>query len=228
MIKEKDFVEVEYTGRLQETKEVFDTTLKSVAEAEGLDTGKGHFHPVTIVVGEGHLMQGIDKALVGKDLGKHEIPVKAEDGFGKKSAKLIQLISTSKFKKQGVQPRPGMQVNIDNQIGVVRSVTGGRTIVDFNHPLSGKDLLYDVEVKRVVTDPAEQVKALLDVRLHLHTAEVSIKDKVATITTPFEMPEQLTKPLGDEIQQLTGLSCSFVKAEKAKEAAAEIKEEKKA
>ena len=44
-------------------------------------------------------------------------------------------------------------------MGIVRSVSGGRVIVDFNHPLSSKDVHYDVEVLKIVTDKKDQIQA---------------------------------------------------------------------
>ena len=53
-----------------------------------------------------------------------------------------------------------MQLNIDGVVGTVKTVTGGRTLVDFNHPLSGRELVYEVQVKKVVTDTQQKVKHL--------------------------------------------------------------------
>ena len=46
------------------------------------------------------------------------------------------------FKKQNIIPYLGLQVNIDGILGIIRTVTPGRAIIDFNHPLSGKNLIY--------------------------------------------------------------------------------------
>ncbi|MFS6939009.1 hypothetical protein ACDX33_11095, partial [Neisseria animaloris] len=74
----------------------------------------------------------------------------AEEAFGKRQVNLIKLVPTNIFTKQNMTPVPGLHVNLDGIYGVIRSVSGGRTIVDFNHPLSSHDLVYEVDIKRIV------------------------------------------------------------------------------
>ena len=49
---------------------------------------------------------------------------------------------------QTLNPIPSLPVNIDNLNGIIRTVSGGRVIVDFNHPLSGRVLSYNVKVNK--------------------------------------------------------------------------------
>ncbi len=167
-IKKGDFIELDYTGRLSEDNKVFDTTLLDVAEKEGFRARQG-FRPTIICVGEGHLLPALDDFLVGKGLGKHSCSLEAERAFGKKDAKLLKLIPLQKFREAKVQPVQGLEVNIDGHYGVIRSVSGGRVTVDFNHPLAGKDVSYELDVKRVVEKKEEQAAALLEMMgLHHH------------------------------------------------------------
>ena len=53
-------------------------------------------------------------------------------------------------------------VNIDNTMGVIRSVSGGRVIVDFNHPLSSKSVHYDVEIIKIVEDKKAMLQGEID------------------------------------------------------------------
>ena len=66
------------------------------------------------------------------------------------------------FTQQNIKPFPGLHVNLDNIYGVIRSVSGGRTIVDFNHPLASKDLVYEVEIKRFINNLEDKIKAVLN------------------------------------------------------------------
>ena len=99
-------------------------------------------------------MKSLEDQIVGKKQAKHTFSINAEDAFGKKDAKMIQLIPMSKFRQQKIQPIPGLQLNIDGSFGVV-TVSGGRCLVDFNHPLAGKDLVYDVKINKIVEDDKE-------------------------------------------------------------------------
>jgi len=134
-LKKHDFIEVDYTGKIKESGEVFDTTNIEVAKKNQIFEAERVTGPVVICLGEGLILPGLEKKLEGRELGEYNIDLSAEEGFGKKSAKLIQLIPTAKFKKQDVRPMPGLQISVDGMMGTIKTVTGGRTIVDFNHPL---------------------------------------------------------------------------------------------
>ncbi len=201
MIKVKDFVELAYTGKLKEDGMVFDTSDEKVAKESGLFEEGREFSPLVVCVGERHVLAGLDDALVGKDTGKFSVDIPVEKAFGKKDAKLIQLIQTMKFKKQGLNPFPGMQVNIDGIVGMVKSVSGGRTIVDFNHPLSGKAVVYDVDVLRVVTDVREQASALLKI-VGLSDAKVDVKEKTLTVTVKHPITPQIVEVLQKKMKDV--------------------------
>ncbi|MBW2982993.1 peptidylprolyl isomerase [Candidatus Woesearchaeota archaeon] len=201
-ITKGDFVELEYTGKTADGA-VFDTTSKDVADEAGLQTKKD-LKPVTICVGEQHVLAGIDKRLEGTGLGNHTFIIPAEEGFGKKSAKNLQLIPRKKFKEQGVQPIPGLEINVDNQVGTVRSVSGGRVIVDFNHPLAGKELTYEVDVKRKVTGQQEKLKALLDM-MRVPYEDVTVKEGKATVSGAQQLPPQVLDHFKTDLTRLAGV-----------------------
>src|SRR3989338_8473942 len=120
IVSKKDFVEVEYTGKLNEECITFDTTDEKIAKEHNLSS-HNNYGPVIICIGEQQILKGIDKHLEGKEAGKeYDVGIKPEDGFGNKNAKLIQLIPTNKFRQQKIQPIPGMQVNIDGIVGTVK------------------------------------------------------------------------------------------------------------
>lgn len=208
-LKEHDFVELDYTGRLKEDKSIFDTTDEKVAKANGM---KGSFGKITICLGKGHLLQGLEKKLIGKELGTHHIELSADEAFGKKNAKLMNLIPTQNFIKQGIQPQPGMPVQIDGMMGTIRAVTGGRTIVDFNHPLAGKDVSYDVTLHQVITDAGQKVASLVKVLLNQEPKVTVAKDDV-TVSLKEELPKQIADELAKEISATAGVKhVQFLKA----------------
>lgn len=212
-IKKGDFIQIDYTGRLA-SGEAFDTTNEEVAKKEEIYSKKTKYGAVTVVVGEGHLIPGLDKNLVGKDIGKYSFDIADVDAFGKKSAKLLRLIPAKFFAKEQIRPYVGLQVNVDNQMGVVRSVSGGRVIVDFNHPLSSKDLKYDVEVKKLLTDNKEKVEEYFKLMGIPHES-IAVNEKKAVITMLGELPEEFTKNLEADIKRLVGIeSVTFVAKKK--------------
>lgn len=201
-IQVKDFLELEYTGKLKEGNAIFDTTDKKVAEEAGIAEKNRVYEPTIICIGEGHLLKGLDEALQGKEVGKkYTIELKPEDAFGRKNMKLIQLVATNKFKQQGIQPMPGLQVNIDGLFGTIKSVSGGRTLVDFNHPLAGQELVYEVTVTRKVMGDQEKVQALAKLLLQ-QEATVELKESKAIVTVKKAVQDQGKERLQKKVREL--------------------------
>ncbi|BAA30505.1 FKBP-type peptidyl-prolyl cis-trans isomerase [Pyrococcus horikoshii] len=170
-VERGDVIRLHYTGRVKETGQIFDTTYEEVAKEAGIYNPKGIYGPVPIIVGAGHVISGLDKRLVGLEVGKkYTLEVPPEEGFGLRDPKLIKVFTMGQFRKQGIVPFPGLEVEVttDNgrkMKGRVITVSGGRVRVDFNHPLAGKTLIYEVEIVEKIEDPIEKIKALIELRL---------------------------------------------------------------
>ena len=189
-----DVVRLQYTGKVKETGEVFDTTSEEIAKEAGIYKEGGVYGPVPIIIGAGHVLKGLDEALEGLEVGKkYGIEVPPEKGFGKRDFKLIKTLTLGQFRKHGVYPFPGLEVEIDGKRARVLSVSSGRVRVDFNHPLAGKTLVYEVEITEKVDDPIEQVKAMIDLRLpkiDMEKVQIEVGEKEVII----DFGEQATDP----------------------------------
>ncbi len=162
-VKEGDFIRLEYTGKVQETGNVFDTTDENVAEEAGIKLDNKTYGAIPIVVGGGHVLKGLDEALIGMEEGEEKkVEITPEEGFGLRDPKLLQLIPMGEFKKQGMKPEVGMAITSDGTTGIIRSVSGGRVRVDFNHELAGKNLEYDIKVIKEIKDDVEKVKSMIE------------------------------------------------------------------
>ena len=160
-IKEKDFVRIDFIGKVKETNQIFDLTKKDVAEKQGIFDKDFQYKPTTICVNSGQTLKGIDEALLGKQIGeKFTVEIPPEKGFGKRDPKLVQLTSEANFRKKGVRPSPGMQFDVDGKITTIRSVSGGRVVLDFNHPLAGRTLIYEIEIKEKVEKPEDRLNEI--------------------------------------------------------------------
>ncbi|MBI4448924.1 peptidylprolyl isomerase [Candidatus Woesearchaeota archaeon] len=215
VLKTGDFIELDYTGRLKENNAVFDTTNVELAKTSGIFSPKTHYGSIIICLGEGMLLRGLDTNLVGKGIGKHTVPLGPTEAFGNKDVKHIQMIPASKFKEQNIQPYPGLQLNIDGMIGTIKTAGGGRILVDFNHPLAGKDVVYEVDVKRVVTDKAEQIKTLLHSGFSIHVENLEINADSATITLKQDMPSEIAETINKKIIALCDVKAVAWKKEGA-------------
>tara|TARA_Y100000310_G_C20404371_1_gene678923 strand:+ start:150 stop:785 length:636 start_codon:yes stop_codon:yes gene_type:complete len=199
MLKENDFVEMDYIAKIKD-EGIFDLTKEDVAKENNLYNKDYKYRPVIICLGKGDILKGLDKKLIGRDMGKHKIELTPEEGFGKKDGKLIKLVPTKEFTKQNIKPMPGMQMNLDGFVGKVLSVTGGRTLVDFNNPLSGRDLVYEVDIKRKVTDKKEQLKGFLDIIFKDSKLELKDDEAIIEVDINDEAKKELEKEILNRIK----------------------------
>jgi FKBP-type peptidyl-prolyl cis-trans isomerase 2 len=204
VIKKGDFVEIEYIGKIKANDKVFDTTNEELAKKEGISNPRAIYGPVLVCVGEGHIPV-LDKQLEGKEVGReYEIEIKAEDAFGKKNPSLVRVVSRSLFKKQNLNPYPGLQINADGYFGVVRSVSGGRIIVDFNHPLAGKDLVYYVKILKKEDDPKKKIECVAMFNLFPNKGlyEIEVKEGKAIIMLKVDVPDDIKKIFREKVLKL--------------------------
>ncbi|MBI2508284.1 peptidylprolyl isomerase [Candidatus Woesearchaeota archaeon] len=196
-IKEHDFIEIEYTAIIEGTNQTFDTTDEKTAKSANIYNKNQKYKPVTICIGENQILKGLDESLKGKQLKEYKITLQPENAFGKKNPKLLQLVSQSSFRKQNITPYPGLQINLDGIMGTVRTVTPGRVIVDFNHPLAGKAVIYKVKIIKKVTDEKEKLDSLLSFYLKEFKAE--IKQDEAVISASMNIPKELQDIIKEKI-----------------------------
>jgi FKBP-type peptidyl-prolyl cis-trans isomerase SlyD len=179
-IKEGDFIRISYTGSVAD--KVFDTTDEAEAKTAEIHSENAIYGPVTICVGQKHVITGLDEELVGKKAGfEGSVTVAPEKAFGERDMKKIQSYPKNKFSQKPVR---GMPVKIDEQgEGTVVDVIGSRVIVDFNAPLAGQTLTYKYTIEEVVKEPLDQLKGL--VRLYAgREMEIALDGDKATVTLP--------------------------------------------
>ena len=208
-IKEGDFIRLNFTGRIKESGEVFDTTVEDEAKKAGIYDNNYSYKPIIVQVGKGQLVKGLDRELVGKTIGEYTIELKPEDAFGFRSAKLLRLMPRGVFKKHNIDPIPGLRVNIDGVLATIVSTTGNRILVDYNHPLAGKEVVYEVEILGFVDDNVERTRAMIDYYLGINDPEiVSVKeegDNIKVVIKPKtkgENKEGVIQVLKEEVEKL--------------------------
>jgi len=130
--------------------------------------------------------------------------------------KKMKIIPRSTFYEHKMEPHPGLQIDVDGELGTVMRVSGGRVMVNFNHPLSGKEVIYEVQILRKVTEPKEQIAAYLNRGLRIPAEKIKVEISgeksgdegsggKATVLLPFQLPAPFTGELGKKIAELTGL-----------------------
>jgi FKBP-type peptidyl-prolyl cis-trans isomerase 2 len=134
-IKEGASVSVNYTGRLEDGT-IFDTSLQ-----EGRN-------PLTAILGQGQLIPGFENGLMGMSVGeKKTIEIQPEDAYGEVNPQLTQEVPLDKVPDN---VKVGDMLQGQNQYGpvqvTVREVNESTVLLDMNHPLAGKKLIFDLEV----------------------------------------------------------------------------------
>ena len=179
-IKEGDFIRLSYTGTVNGA--VFDTTYEDAAKTAGIHSPNAVYGPVTICVGQKHVITGLDEELVGKKIGAEgEIVVPPEKAFGERDPKRMQSFPKNLFKEKPVR---GMPVKMEEHgEGTVIDVIGARVIVDFNPQLAGQTLTYSYKIDEKVESALDQLKGL--VRLYAgREMEIAMDGSKATVTLP--------------------------------------------
>ncbi len=196
-LKKGDFIEIDYIGKIKDENKIFDLTNEEIAKKENIYHKDHEYKPIIICLGFNDIIKGLDEELINKDLGKYIIEINSEKAFGKKTYDLIKLVPNSIFSKENIRPFPGLQINIEGLIGTIRSVSGGRSLIDFNHPLAGRDLIYEVEIKRIVDNLEEKLKSLLKLKIGKEV-KFDIINAKAVIKT--NLNQELKKLLEEEIK----------------------------
>ncbi len=147
-----DFIEIVFTGRT--SGEVFDSN-----NPEELNKINSQHQPrkTIVIIGEKMVVPGLDEALLNREIGaSFTVHVEPRKGFGERQTKLVRPIPLKVFTDRKISPRIGMALLLDQSLVTIRAVSGARVIVDFNSPLAGKDLDYDVTITRKVDDIKEK------------------------------------------------------------------------
>ncbi len=157
MIKQGDFIELELDGKLDNGLMINRKTEKAYT-----------------LVGKNWMIQGLDDSFVGKKIGEeYSVDLLPKEAFGDRNPKLTKLIPMSQFKKFNINPIPGLEVNVDGMVGRVQRASGGRVVVDFNHPFSGHKVNYKVKITKVIDDKKEIVQKYLE---HYKIQSVELDD----------------------------------------------------
>lgn len=227
-MKEGSIVAINYTGKVVVSGEVFESTFEKKAVEAGIFDEKQKYGPLVAVVGEGDVLPGLDTALREMKQGEQkEVLVKPADGWGERKPANIRVVPLQQFKQKKVMPFPGMAVDINGMQGKVQSVSGGRVRVDFNHPLAGKELLYDLKIEREITEPKEQIEALYR-KYFFMVPDAEKKLLIEKDSVQITLSPRWSANLEPLKQLFSGISTKYIKGIETVRFVEEFKQEKQA
>src|SRR5436853_6086002 len=189
-VKAGDFLLVNFTLKVKESGETVDTTYDAVAKDTHLHREDSIYGPRFIILGEGWLPKGLEDSLVGADVGKQTtVELPPDKGFGTRDPAKMRLVPLRRFRDKGIDPTPGAQIEFDGRPATVRAVGAGRVQVDYNHPLAGRTLVYDVSIDKVLENENEKILSLIALRIPEVPKEKFALKKHQTDLT-IEVPEE--------------------------------------
>jgi len=139
-VKENDTVKVHYTGKLADGQ-VFDSSVE-----------RGE--PIEFTMGQGQLIPGFEKGLIDMKVNeKKTVNIVKEEAYGEPREELVQEVQKSQLPEE-IKPEVGMGLVSKSPDGqemnlVVKDIKDDTIVVDGNHPLAGKDLVFDLEVVEI-------------------------------------------------------------------------------
>ena len=142
-------------------KVTFDYTLTVDKQVVETTTGK---KPLEFVQGEGMLIPGLEKELAGMKVGDSKtVVVKPEDGYGAVNPQLVREFDKAKLPTD-MKPEKGMVLEMQDPQGqaypcTIAEVKDKTVMLDFNHPLAGKELTFDVKISSITEAPAKAAVA---------------------------------------------------------------------
>ncbi len=143
-VKNGDTVKVHYHGKLTDG-----TTFDS---SEGRE-------PLEFEVGSGAVIAGFDTGVTGMAVGdKKTIHIPVDEAYGAKQDDLFMEFPIDRFPPE-MKPEVGMQLNMSDGQGrnfpvVIAEVREDTVVLDANHPLSGEDLVFDLELVDIKGTPS--------------------------------------------------------------------------
>ncbi len=190
-LKKGDFILINYVAKVKEDGKIIGTNIEEVAKKENIYDPNRVYEPELVIIGQGWVLKGLDEALEKFEVGEEkEVEIPPEKAFGVKDPKKIRTIPARELSHRGIIPRVNMQVEYNGKLAIIRSVGGGRVVLDFNHPLAGKTIIYKVKVVKKLETTEEKVIELVHRRLPKVSRDnirVQIKDNTVEILLPDEI-----------------------------------------
>ena len=185
-MQKADFILINYTAKVKETNEVFDTTFEDVAKKEHLYKEGRIYEPKLVVIGEKWLL--IDDALTTMELNKPAtIEIPPAKAFGERDPGKVKRVPLKQLLAKEIKPVVGAQIEFQGKDATVRAVGAGRVLLDFNPPLAGKTLMYDAIVANKLESNEEKISALIHRRIPMVEEKqfrLTVQDNALTIDMP--------------------------------------------
>jgi peptidylprolyl isomerase len=187
-LQKGDFILINYTAKVKETNEVFDTTNEEVAKKEHLHKEGEIYEPNLVVIGEGWVLKALDDSLTTMEINKPAtVEIPPDKGFGQRDPEKMRRVPLKQLLAKEINPVIGARIEYQGKMASVRAIGAGRVLLDFNPPLAGKTLIYDATVNKKLESNEEKIGALIHRRVPVveeNNFKLTIQDKSLIIDMP--------------------------------------------
>ncbi|MCX6803224.1 MAG: FKBP-type peptidyl-prolyl cis-trans isomerase, partial [Candidatus Diapherotrites archaeon] len=191
----KKMIRVTFTGKELLGGAVFDTTDENTAKNAGIFDQGRKYSPLTIITGENELLPLVEKELERMKEGEEKLlKLLSKDAFGERQSDLVRVVPLQNFHDQKINPYPGLVLRIGKALGKIQSVGSGRVRIDFNHPLAGRDVEYNIKHEKEFKDKKEVSEQIFEKYFSIIPgSKKEIKEDELTITLEGNAFKNLTK-----------------------------------
>jgi len=188
-LQKGDFALINYTAKVKETNDIFDTTYEDVAKKEHLFKEGRIYEPKLVVLGESWVLKALDEAITTMEVNKPAtVEITPDKGFGQRDPEKIKRVPLKQLLAKDINPVIGAQIEYQNKDAVIRSIGAGRVLLDFNPPLAGRTLIYEVIVTKKLESQKEKIGALVHRRISI-VEEEKFKLTIQDCSLTVDMPE---------------------------------------
>ncbi|MEL9914467.1 MAG: peptidylprolyl isomerase [Thermoplasmatales archaeon] len=186
-----------------------ETTDETKAKENGIYDEHYSYKPILTIVGSGRLFNDLEEDLVKASVGEErEVTIPPERAFGQRDTNNVRVTSyreveralreeeRKKGKNEDVVPEPGMTVRIGDKYGKILTVTAGRVVIDFNHPLAGKSIKYKYKIIEKIEGDENKIRSIIEINFPKDSDKFKIEvGEEISITIPDSAKIDDTWPL---------------------------------
>ncbi|WP_214045700.1 peptidylprolyl isomerase [Methanomethylovorans sp.] len=146
IVEKGDNISVNYIG-MYDNGTVFDTSLIDVAKKAGIYDTSRNYEPLVFVVGAGQMISGFDNGVLNMTIGENKtLKLSPDEAYGEYKEEYLVPVPRSDLENNSIVPEIGRQIGTLMGIATIVDITDTNVTLDFNSPLAGKNLTFDITV----------------------------------------------------------------------------------
>ncbi|ABR56904.1 FKBP-type peptidyl-prolyl cis-trans isomerase [Methanococcus aeolicus] len=139
-------VSVDYIGKF-ENGTIFDTSIEQVAKEANIYNPQRNYKPIEFTIGKGQMIKGFENAVLNMSEGEEKtIILPPNEAYGEINKSYIVPYPIEIFNNTNITPKKGMRLYIRGAPVKIAEVNETTVLLDFNHPMAGKTLVFDIKL----------------------------------------------------------------------------------